>query len=110
MPDKNKETERLLRIAKSGALAVHDEVVELEEVVEKNHTEIREDIKETKGLIKEVVGIERLKGDTPTDKEIVALIEPLIPKPIKGEDGRNPIHIGRIEPTNPQKGDLWYQN
>ncbi len=62
MPN-NKETERLLKIAKNGPLAVHDEVVTLEEVVESNHTEVKEEIKEIKGLVKEVVGVERLKGE-----------------------------------------------
>lgn len=31
-------------------------------------------------------------------------------QPENGEDGRTPIHVGRSEPINPQKGDLWYQD
>lgn len=62
MPE-NKELEKLLRIAKNGAIEVHDEVVELEEVVEKNHTELKEDIKEVKEMTKDFGGVERLKGD-----------------------------------------------
>ena len=25
-------------------------------------------------------------------------------------DGRNPMHVGKKPPTNPQKGDLWYKD
>src|SRR3990167_10097199 len=48
------------------------------------------------------------KGDSPTKEELLDLIEPLIPEPINGKDGRTPIHIGKKLPSNPQKGDLWY--
>ena len=49
-------------------------------------------------------------GKTPTNMELIALIKPLIPSPIKGDNGRNPIYIGVNPPDNPQKGDLWYQD
>lgn len=59
------------------------------------------------------------KGDKPTQEELIALIEPRIPKPIKWEKWdiwpqwvpwRNPIHSGKTPPKNPIKWDLWYQN
>lgn len=50
------------------------------------------------------------RGNTPTKEEVVALIRPLIPEPVAGKDGRNPIFLGNTSPKNPQKGDLWYQD
>lgn len=29
---------------------------------------------------------------------------------VDGKDGRTPFFIGSKEPSNPQKGDLWYQD
>ena len=65
------------------------------------------------GVTKEYKFAESIKGDkgeTPTKEELVSLINPLIPEPIPGEkgtDGRNPMHIGKNPPINPQIGDLW---
>lgn len=39
------------------------------------------------------------KGDTPTEEEIIALIKPLIPKPIKGDKGETTIVEKVIEKT-----------
>ena len=63
------------------------------------------------------------KGDTPvkgkdyfTKEEISSIIDFIssnIQKPkngIDGINGRTPIHIGKMEPISPQKGDLWYQD
>lgn len=50
------------------------------------------------------------KGDAPTEQELLSLIKPLIPEPIKGIDGRTPMFVGNNSPKNPQKGDLWYQD
>ena len=75
MSDANKkEITTLLKIAKDGAIVVHDEVVELGQKVDENTAnlegeikELKEDIKEdsagTKELIKDLGGVERLKGE-----------------------------------------------
>ena len=53
------------------------------------------------------------RGEKPTNEEIVEIIKPLIPNPIKGErgvDGRSPIFFGKQPPQDPKIGDLWYQD
>ena len=48
-------------------------------------------------------------GHTPTEKELVALIEPLIPEPIKGKDGRDGVNgkdgINGIDGENGKNGE-----
>ena len=62
----------------------------------------------TKQILGDIIGeIKGEKGDSPTNTELLALIKPLIPRPI---NGRSPMHTGSSPPTNPQKGDLWYQD
>ena len=69
----------------------------------------------SRALPVELVGMEQIiiqgengaDGHTPTTEELTAIIEPLIPEPIHGKDGRNPMHIGSTPPTNPLIGDLW---
>jgi len=41
------------------------------------------------------------KGDSPTDEELLALIKPLIPKPIKGKDGKTPTAEEILEIIRP---------
>jgi len=55
--------------------------------------------------------ISRMKGDpghTPTDKELIALIKPLIPEPLTGEDGHTPTDaelLNLIKPLIPKIQD-----
>ena len=37
-----------------------------------------------------IKGLKGDKGDSPTDEELISLIEPLIPEPIKGDKGDSP--------------------
>lgn len=49
--------------------------------------------------------IKGLKGDKPSDEELVALITPLIPAPLKGDDGATPTALellAIIEPLIPE--------
>lgn len=41
------------------------------------------------------------KGDSPTDEELIGLIEPLIPEPIKGDDGITPTNEQILELIKP---------
>lgn len=71
-------------------------------------TDGRVSTEKTKQILGDIIGeIKGEKGDSPTDAEIVALIKPLIPRPVSG---RSPMHTGELPPNNPQKGDLWYQD
>ena len=72
--DNKKEVTTLLKIAKDGAIVVHDEVQDLEKKVDENTANLESEIKElkqdtkedsnsTKELIKDLGGVERLKCD-----------------------------------------------
>lgn len=71
-------------------------------------------------MIRGPIGATGEQGDTPekgkdyfTPDEISSFKSDVTP--VKGLDyhdgeaGRNPMHVGHIAPTDPQKGDLWYQ-
>ena len=63
---------------------------------------IDEELPHIKSIISKVKGED---GHTPTDKELIALIKPLIPEPIKGEDGRTPTDkeiLALIRPLVPK--------
>lgn len=52
------------------------------------------------------------KGDSPTREELLSLITPLIPEPIKGDKGDrgdDAITISSLKPKDVQKGYLWVQ-
>lgn len=81
--------------------------------------------KEIETIFKAVTALKGEKGDsikgddgyTPikgkdyfTNEEIDIFLKNIQNKVINGKDGRSPIHIGYIEPTNPQKGDIWYRD
>lgn len=118
--DNKKEITTLLKISKDGAIVVHDEVVDLEKKVDENTANIKDEIKETKEMIKDFGGVERLKGDTPkvgtdfeqpkdgetpTDEELLILIKPLIPQV---KDGKTPTKeeiLKLIKPLIPKVED-----
>ncbi len=72
--------------------------------------QVKSEVESRNSILEHITQLKGDKGDTPTKEEIVNMIKPLIPKPIRGRDGRNPLHVGKNPPTNPQKGDLWYQD
>ena len=51
------------------------------------------------------IKVKGIKGDTPTDEQLVELIKPLIPEPLKGEDGESPTDeklVSLITPLIPE--------
>ena len=65
-------------------MSFSDEIIEL---IKKQLTPLEEDIVTLSEKINEIQLKEGPKGDTPTEKELLNLIKPLIPSPIKGEPG-----------------------
>jgi hypothetical protein len=49
------------------------------------------------------------KEKYPNESELLSIIKKMIPKPIKGTDGRTPMTVSKTEPLSPIIGDLWYQ-
>src|SRR3990167_4869795 len=105
----NKKQELLYKYASKGGkdsgLVLLDKIDEVEDKLDEHIEEMAEEIQELKdripGLTKvfdavrgkdgadsEVPGP---KGDSPTKEELLSLIQPLIPKPKDGKDGRNGI-------------------
>ena len=119
-----KDLERLKLVSSNGEMAglIYDltqkleGAKELEEKFDRVVAEIKSSVPNLDTMFKSVkgntgeIGPIGPKGDSPTKEELLDLIEPLIPEPINGKDGRTPIHIGKKLPSNPQKGDLWYQD
>lgn len=71
---------------------------------------LREALLENEVKIEFIKGVKGETGDTRTDEEVRALIAPLIPEPIKGEDGFTPIkgvdYKDGIDGHTPTKDEL----
>lgn len=80
------DNKQALGEVKSAALITNQE---LKKISKKTQPEVQKvEIVEILGA--KLVTIKGDKGDNPTSKELLALIRPLIPKPIKGEKGDSP--------------------
>ena len=63
------------------------------------YVELVSDLKEELGEIELTPGEKGEKGDSPTSEDLIELIRPLVPK--------DRFHVGLLEPSNPQNGDIW---
>lgn len=107
--------QNLIELAKKKGndsdLMLLDMIHELQDEIGELKKKINEDIKDTRTLIGDLGGIERLKGEkgdegkTATDEELLALIKPLIPKV---SDGKTPTAnelLALIKPLIPKVKD-----
>mgnify|MGYP001614703779 CR=1 FL=1 len=111
MSSLTKQEERIIKLAEKGGknagLFLLDQIHELEDtlkmfqnVVEEKITDLKDRIthssqevisilKQTEMMMDKFSSVERLKGDvgkSPTDEELIVIIKPLIPEPIKGDN------------------------
>lgn|SRR3990167_4030328 len=95
MKDLTKKEKKLLALAKSGGtdkeLFILDQIEELEDKFDETIKEIKAGIPNLDEVLKAVRGKQGDKGDNPTKNELLSIIKPLIPEPIKGDDGYTPI-------------------
>ncbi len=95
-----------LHFKKDPALAMFQTVASL-------RAELNEIMKEmiSKELPRRISEIEQIKGDKGDSIKGEPGYTPIKGKDyVDGEKGRSPMFVGKNQPINPQKGDLWYQD
>jgi hypothetical protein len=106
-PAQLKKLERLAKVVDGGDIALLNQVIELDEKLDK----VIETAQESIEIAKQTKKMKGEKGDRGESIKGDAGYTPV--KGVDyfdGKDGRTPIYIGNKQPINPQKGDLWYQD
>ncbi len=94
-----KREKKLLELASSGGtdkdLVIQDQINELEDKFDQTLVDIKNYMPDVSNILKSVKGKQGEpgdkgdKGDSPSKEELVKIIKPLIPDPVKGDPGKD---------------------